>query len=105
MTSVRKALRFCKVSFKILSIRANTVRREQYRQSCIPLDSGSPRWCSIEWATDPHAACRAVPACSRVSHILVIRAITELSSEETTLFIISTGKQKGCPYENFSEHL
>ena len=70
MIPVRKALRLCKVSFKMLFIRADGVRREQCRSSSTPSDAGSPERCHIEQECNPCTACHADLGHSRDSPLL-----------------------------------
>lgn len=56
MITVKKAHGLCKVSFKMRFIIANSIRREWYRRSYVPLAGGNHRWCSIKWAFGPHVS-------------------------------------------------
>lgn len=47
MIPVGKALRLCKLSFKMVLIKANTKKRKGIVKSDIPLDAGSTELCII----------------------------------------------------------
>lgn len=98
MIRVRKTLRHCKISLKLLFIRANTIKREHLY---ISFDAGNPELCSIKQASSPCETYCADPVHRKGYPMLVFRAIVGFPDKKTALFVISTVKQKACSHENF----
>lgn len=98
MIPVRKALRLCKVSFKMLFLELTV--QEQRRQSSTPLDAGSPKRCSIEQDCNPCAACHADLGHSRdlpcLGHSRSHRIFLQGNNS-----VMLQSKQKRCSHENF----
>jgi len=69
MIPVRKALRLCKVLFKMLLIRANTIKRI-VQTSHMTSDAGNPGLCNIAWVSH---------AMIRVQHSMQITSVKGLS--------------------------
>lgn len=77
-------------------VRSGIVRGVSHGQSYVLSVGGNPRRRSIEQASDLNAAYNVDPIHRRESSVLIIQAIVGFYYLETTLFIISTVKQKCC---------
>lgn len=104
MIPVRKSLRVCKVSFKILFIRAKSTKKERIVQIILPpFRCWKPRVVQHRMGLWSARSC-ADPACTKDYPMLVIWATAGSSYNKTSLFIISTVKCEGYSQENFLLH-